>query len=201
MKEAMALKTKKRWVGLGWGITSPLLLFAVILMLSTMNPMVSIFMCTFKIENRSGETVYVTPIGTHIGIKGYRSVLDQYAVKMPPIPVFKQGNFILGPNESKIIDYNCDDIRLSEILVRTDGGAYKQISSQNHKTNVIPPLRDLSKATNAVLYAASGSEFKWIYWSIIFSGLLPLSLYIWYRRLRKAAADRRCPRRSSTVGS
>ena len=190
MKEAINLKTKKGWVGVGWVITSPLLVLAIIFMLGTMNPMVSMFMCTIKIVNRSGETVHVTPIGTHIGIKESRDVLDQYAIKMPPIPVFKQGNFILRPNESKIIDYNCDDVRLSEILVRTNDGSYKQISSQNYKVNVIPPISELSNASNAVLDAAKGSEFKWIYWSIICSGLLSLSLYIWYRRLRKTSPDK-----------
>jgi hypothetical protein len=199
MKEEINLKTKRGWVGLGFGITSPFLLLAIILILGTINPMASMFMCTIRIENRSGETVHVTPIGTHIGLR-YRAVLDQYAVKMPPIPVFKQGNFILRPNESTIIDYNCDDVRLSEILVRTDDGTYKQISSQNNTVNVIPSLSELSNASHAVLDAANGSEFKWIYWSIAFLGLLSLSLYIWYRRLRKIAANKSLQPTGNTRG-
>jgi len=189
MKEAINLKTKKRWVGVGWVITSPLLVLAIICVIATMNPMVSMFMCTITIVNRSGETVRVTPIGTHIAIKESRNVLDQYAIIMPPIPVFKNGNFILRPNESKIIDYNCDDVRLSEILIRTNDGSYKQISSQNYRVNVIPPINKLSDASNAVLNAAKGSEFQWEYWGIICSGLLSVFLYIWYRRLRKAYLD------------
>jgi len=189
MKEAINLKTKKRWVAIGWVITSPLLVLAIICVIATMNPMVSMFMCTITIVNRSGETIHVTPIGTHIAIKEYRNVLDQYAIIMPPIPVFKNGNFILRPNESKIIDYNCDDVRLSEILIRTNDGSYKQISSQNYRVNVIPPINKLSDASNAVLNAAKGSEFQWEYWGIICSGLLSVFLYIWYRRLRKAYLD------------
>jgi len=200
MKEGINLKTKQGWVGLGFRITSPFLLLAIILILGTINPMSSMFMCTIRIENRSGETVHVTPIGTHIAIKEYRAVLDQYAVTMPPIPVIRQGDFILRPNESKIIDYDCDDVRLSEILVKTDDGTYKQISTQNNKVNVIPPLSELSNANHAVLDATSGSEFNWMYWSIILLGLLSLSLYIWYRRLMKMAANKSLQPTGNTCG-
>ncbi len=143
-------------------------------------------MHSFQVVNRSGETVYVTPVGTHIGT-GSRLVLNQYAIEMPAIPVFKQGNFILKPGEPLKIVFDRDDIRLSEILVRASNGSYKQIAidTQSYAVTDIPSLSDLPSANSAVMDAAIGSEYNWVYWAIIFSGLLPLYLYIWRRRLTK----------------
>ena len=144
-------------------------------------------MHSFRIVNRSGETVYVTPVGKHIGT-GSRFVLDQYAVEMPAIPVFKQGNFRLKANEPITIVVDMDDIRPSEILVRANNGSYKQIPIDLQSYAIdIPVLSDLPSANRVVMDAAIGSEYNWIYWAIICSGLLPLSLYLWCRQLKKKA--------------
>ncbi|MFC1814122.1 hypothetical protein ACFL03_15670 [Thermodesulfobacteriota bacterium] len=191
MKEAIKRKRIKSLVRFGWIITSPLLILSILLILNTINPMAYMYMHSFQVVNRSGETVYVTPVGTHIGT-GSRFVLAQYAIEMPAIPVFKQGNFILGPDQPKKIVFDRDDISPSEILIRANNGSYKQIAidPQSYAVTDIPSLSDLPNANSVVMDAAIGSEYNWIYWAIIFSGLLPLYLYIWRRRLTKTAPNK-----------
>ena len=151
-------------------------------------------MHTFQVVNSSGETVRVTPIGTHIGT-GSRFVLSQYAVEMPAIPVLKQGNLILRKDELLKIIFDRDDIRPSEILVRTSNGPYKQIAidPQSYAVIDIPPLGGLPNADGVVINVATGSVYNWIYWVIICSGLIPLFLYIWRRRLAKTVSNKFTP--------
>jgi hypothetical protein len=84
------------------------------------------FVAEFTVENRTGQRIAVTPIGT-VGKKGDRQPLPVYMWPFPPIWSSQRGGFEILPGESIDIMYDWDDINFSEIVVRDHAGERGQL--------------------------------------------------------------------------
>ncbi len=73
------------------------------------------FLTEFTVENRTEETIVVTPVGT--GESGHRGPLPVKMFAFPPFAAFRSGEFRLAPDESISVQYDMDDITLSELVV------------------------------------------------------------------------------------
>lgn len=93
------------------------------------------FIADFIIENRTTQTVSVTPIGT-VGKEGTKWPLPTMMFKFPPLSALRAGGFSLAPGESITVLYDMDDINFSEIVVE-DGQSqqYQLVVNPNPTTN------------------------------------------------------------------
>ena len=97
-----------RWFLYGWTGLSALLLVGTLASLA--------FMVEFSIENKTSETLLVTPIGT-VGKEGRRHLLPVSMACSINFPARQSSRFRLVPGESVLISYDMDDINFSEIVV------------------------------------------------------------------------------------
>jgi hypothetical protein len=141
----------------------PLSCVPALVILNSMNPLQLAFVTSFTVENRSGESVRFTPIGTW-GRDGNRSRLPIFTVGFPAFRSFKTGDFFLSHLDSKRVFYDWDDINFSEVAIRTEDGRYYQLvvdpnptKGQYHppETNrfVIPAVSKLDEIDPRVLEA------------------------------------------------
>ena len=88
-------------------VTSPLCCCGVTFLLNTISPSLNIFHGEAQVENRSGETLYITPITTTYG---HPVVIGQFTF-------IRQRDIPLQPNHSIVLTYDTADMPLSGIAV------------------------------------------------------------------------------------
>ena len=179
----------------------PLSVSTVAILIGPLNPMQAAFITEFTIENRSGETVHITPVGT-VGMEGHKGLLPQFVSAFPAIPAKKESNLIVADRQSIRILYDWDDINFSEIAIRDEAGKWYQLVTDPEPTKdqYHPPhakhyeigkLAELPPATRDVIKAAQAwPSSAWILGFAVAGVLVPVVL-IWtiirYRRLATAA--------------
>jgi len=178
------------------GLFLPLI---AIILLDTVNPMRWVFMTSFKVENQSGQDVWVTPIGTQ-GSAGSKARLPIYITAVPAFPSFKTSGFHLKNGQTIKIRYDWDDINFSEIEVKTNADMFYQLvidpdplEVRYHppKTNhfVIPVLEMLEPINPEVLEATIKPDKGWILPSLTVGSILYVILFFRllkeYTRLKK----------------
>lgn len=84
------------------------------------------FIADFTIENRTAQTISVTPVGT-VGREGAKSPLPTVMFKSPPLSALRAGGFRLAPGKSVTVLYDWDDINFSEIVVEDGQGQQYQL--------------------------------------------------------------------------
>ncbi|HNT36470.1 MAG TPA: hypothetical protein PKH07_15895, partial [bacterium] len=104
----------------------PLVFVPILFLFNSVNPMQLAFITDFTVENRSGEDVSFTPIGTS-GREGNRARLPIFAVGFPALPSLRTGNYPLRHGEQRVILYDWDDINLSEIAILSQQGQMYQL--------------------------------------------------------------------------
>jgi hypothetical protein len=178
----------------------PLSCMPVLFVFNMYNPMQTAFITDFKIENRSGEAIEITPIGTW-GEKGDKSRLPLFKTAVPAVETFKTRHFYIKDNDTISFKYDWDDINFSEIAVRLKDGKYYQLvidptptENQYHapKTNIfrIPAISELSDIDPRVLEAVNKPENRTPSVLTVFSIVLPFLLWwliIKYKRETKKA--------------
>lgn len=152
------------------------------------------FVTSFRIENKTAETIYVTPIGT-IGREGYKRPLPVKLLPFPAVPAFRAGDFQLLPGENVKIYYDWDDINFSEIMVEDKHGRqFQQVTDQAPTANqyhsprqeayAIESLATLEQALPTVAAAALQARRSWIgatvEWAIL---ICPWIAYYFLKRI------------------
>jgi hypothetical protein len=112
---------------------SPTTLLTVLLTLNTINPMGLAFLKKFTVANQTALDVWVTPIGA-IGKEGRRSTLPYSRARHLYVLCTKDRDFHIAPKSGRAFVYDWDDIQFSEILVRTNGGAFRVMLTGLHPT-------------------------------------------------------------------
>ena len=152
----------------------------------------------FEVVNRSGQTIFVSAVGT-VGKEGKKTAL--WLLERPPRPAC---DLRLAEGESVAIRYDWDDVNFSEIVVRTESGQYYQMvvdpkpaESRYHpplsQHYVIGSLSELKPVDEHVLHAAlhPGSARTWL---VLMACLCPpLLLALWIRLYRKETRKRKPP--------
>ena len=102
----------------GWAGLSALLLMGIFAS--------SAFMVQFSIENKTSETLLVTPIGT-VGKEGRRRLLPVSMVEFIKFPAKQASRLKVASGEIVAVSYDMDDINFSEIVVETERGEARQL--------------------------------------------------------------------------
>ena len=144
-------------------ITYPFLILSILIAAGSVLALVA----DFTIENRSGETLWVTPIGS-VGPEGHRQQLPVVMSGFFSFPSFSPARYRLDPGESVTVKYDMDDINFSEIAVEdNEGQLFELVTNPNPTINryhgplqdvyVIGSLEKLSEATPKIRVAARPS--------------------------------------------
>lgn len=105
-------------------LSLPLCCGPMLLLVGSFSPMHLVFLAEYTVVNASGETVYITPVGT---LRDERYVLPQFASSLPGVPALRQADIRLDAGESVSILYDADDVVASEIAVRNTQSDYRQL--------------------------------------------------------------------------
>lgn len=168
-------------------ITSPFMALACLILINSVNPMQLAFLTSFKVENRSGEDVRITPIGT-IGAKGRKAQLPVFAFAFPAIPAIKTGDFHLKNGDTLKVLYDWDDINFSEIAIESKRGQFYQLTIDSDPTEnryhspetkhfIIPTLDTLPTIQPKVHEAATQRGRDWTYHIILLGAIVSLVIY------------------------
>jgi hypothetical protein len=106
-------------------ILTPLSLLPALLLVNTINPMALAFVISFDVTNESGETLRVTPVGTFND--GRKAVLPLFIRRFPAILRLTRQPYIITPNETRRILFDCDDINFSEFVIQNASGEFRQL--------------------------------------------------------------------------
>lgn len=147
-------------------VTYPFLVLSSLLMVGTLFTLA--FVVSFSIENRTAQTIAVTPVGT-AGEEGRKWPLPTVVSSILPLPAGRAGGFRLAPGESVTILYDMDDINFSEIVVEDQHGGRHQLvvdpqptTNQYHAPSerrfVIDDLKSLSPVDPGVSVAAGRAQ-------------------------------------------
>ena len=163
---------------------------------------------SFAIENRSGETVWVTPVG--VGEDGRtRSTLPLNYGFPPLLIAYDRGDFRLAPGEQRRFRYDWDDINFSEIAIRDAMGGWRHLvvrpgadtlgccSLLRQREFTVPPLGTLPQASAAVSQAAVATRYNdraLVVW-LLYSGPLFCILGMLLLTARRPTRDKRVSRR------
>ena len=97
-----------------------------------------LFRGEYTIANDSGETLYVTPVGS---AHGRRWILAKIWSRFPYVPLLKQADIRLEPGESIHIVCTIDkDDAFSEIAVRNLRGKYRQLGVGQPTLKLMPQV-------------------------------------------------------------
>ena len=183
-------------------LLSPLSLLAGLLVLNTVNPMGLVFMTSCSINNKSGQDIWVSPIGA-VGKDGYRRPLPFYYFKILLIRSPKRTDFHIAKDKSRTFVYNWDDIQFSEILVRPEQGDIRfividpnpiqhQYRKLKHNLFTVPSLSELPVAPPNLTAALSpiGTKQRISIYGLSVLGLISPTLTIILWRTRKKLPDK-----------
>lgn len=180
----------KRFVMLvGLVASAPLLLTTLasfLLLFNAINPMQLAFLSSFRVENRTGRPLWVTPVGTFHS--GGKRVLPQFATGVLAVPAFRSKEIRVEPGGSAWVHYDCDDINVTEIVARAAGGNDRQLvvdpapPKDGYYRNgsdlyVLDSWNALSPAPADVLAAVREPDRQWPLWGLVATGLVVLPLY------------------------
>jgi hypothetical protein len=91
------------------------------------NPMLTAFLVDFEIRNRSGETVWVTPVAA-TGTPGERVLLPLFDRRWPARIAPSNRDLEVPAGASIRLTYDWDDCQFSEVLVRRASGDLRQVT-------------------------------------------------------------------------
>lgn len=129
------------------------------------------FVTDFTVENQTGGSIVVTPVGT-VGEEGRKRFLPVVIPVFLPLPALKAGGFRLAPDEAVTIHYDMDDINFSEIVVEDEQGRrFQLVTDPNPTTNqyhgplqrryIIDDLSRLDAVSPDVATAANTAHRQW----------------------------------------
>ncbi|GMU24605.1 MAG: hypothetical protein AMXMBFR13_46790 [Phycisphaerae bacterium] len=122
-----------RWV------TYPFLALSMLLFLGM--GFAGVFITDFTVENRTGQTITVTPVGT-AGEQGWKRPLPTVMLPFPALATLRAGGYPLENGQSVRIRYDMDDINFSEIVVEdAQGRQFQLITDPNPTQNQYHPPR------------------------------------------------------------
>lgn len=174
-------------------IPYPFLALSVLLWMGTIFSVA--FITDFTIENQTGETITVTPVGA-VGQLGNRWPLPIVMFEFPSLPSLHRGGYRLEPNESVTVKYDMDDINFSELVIEDKQGRFLQMVidpnptiNQYHgplqREYVIGNLAQLPQATPAAIRAAGRAKQQHlgsiVLLSLMFGPWLVLGCVAWSR--------------------
>jgi len=154
------------------------------------------FLSSFVIDNKSGQDIWVSPIGA-VGKDGARHPLPFYNLKYLAIRSPKRAEFYIAKDTSRAFIYDWDDIQFSEILIRPKQGDIRFIvvdpnptSNQYRKLKgnrfTIGSLSDLPAATDnpAIALSSIGKACYWRVYALPGLGLIGpiLAIILWRTR-------------------
>ena len=181
--------------------TSPFLLLCFFVLLSTVNPMLLVFIANFKVENQSGQDIWFTPIGTR-GTEAQKGLMPIYLTAIPALPAVRIGNYYLKDGDTKKIKYDWDDVNFSEILIKAKNGQFYELivdleptDNQYHppksKHFVIPELKTLCVARPNIIEVYDRKNRGWLRCLPLFGSAIFVVLYCrMIAHYRKETADR-----------
>jgi hypothetical protein len=195
-------------------LSLPLCCCPTLPLINNVNPIHLFFLVEFRVVNESGETIYITPVGTMRTLQRQRLVLSRASPRLPGTPALRQGDIRLDPGESLRIIYDADDVAASEIAVRNARGEYRQlvISERQKRLSLdeetpeytIRSFSGLSKIAPEVLAVAkeAGRSNRWVWvWMALWivPGFIPVGLFLVWSA--SASRVRRESRYAETVGA
>jgi hypothetical protein len=170
----------------------------MLLGVNSLNPMQTIFVTQFVVQNTSGEPLRFWVAGTHES--GNLHLLPLFATAFPALPSFRTGGFNLADERSARIVYDWDDIDFNVVVVQRGSGELRAVDVDTDKRGgdccrppaahayVIPrvdSLRVASPAEVAVLTADASYGLRLAL--VLVCPLVPVGLFWWSRRLARAA--------------
>lgn len=174
-------------------VMSLLSVCAIFILFNTVNPMQSAFIISFKVENQSGEDIWITPIGTR-GSEGRRAHLPRYISVFPALPAIKTGSFHVQNHQTIEIKYDWDDINFSEIAIESQDGQFYQLVVDSNPTKdqyrtpesrhfIIPDFKTLDHISPAVLEAVNAPYKERVRSYLIIASIF--MLIIFWRTLKE----------------
>lgn len=154
------------------------------------------FVTEFTVENRSGETIHITPVGA-VGREGKRTRLTLYMCRFPAIMAFRNRDLRLDDGGRIRILYKSEDVTFSEILVRAETNRYFKVVTNPEPTKnqhrppladpyVVGKLSELQVADQKVLRALDRKPLPFqVFWVMLPFGVLGLFLLICRRVMRR----------------
>jgi hypothetical protein len=122
-----------RWV------TYPFLALSMLLFLGM--GFAGVFITDFTIENRTGQTITVTPVGT-VGERGWKRPLPTVLLPFPALATLRAGGYRLEDGQSIRSRYDMDAINCSEIVIEdSQGRQYQFITDPTPTQNQYHPPR------------------------------------------------------------
>ena len=162
--------------------------------LNSVNPLQTVFMTDFVVQNTSGEPLRLWVAGQHEA--GSLHLLPLFATAFPALPSLRTGGFRLADQRAARIIYDWDDINFSVVVVQRDNGELRAIDVDTQRrgerccqpraasTYAIPRvdgLRSASPAEVAVLTEDGAYGFRLA--SAFALPLVPVGFFWWFRRL------------------
>ena len=121
-----------------------------------------------RVENRSGETLYITPITTTYG---YPRIITQDAF-------IRQRNLPIRPNQSIVLTYDAADMPLSGIVVCRESGECRLLENDRDVIYVdsFTHLFDLDPDWLQAVHSARPYNFGIVLYPLL--GLVPVILFL-----------------------
>ena len=173
-------------------LLSPLSLLAGLVVFNAINPMALVFLTSFTIDNKSGQDIWVSPIGA-IGKDGYRHPLPFCYFRFPCIRSPKRTDFYIAKDTSRTFVYDWDDIQFSEILIRPEQGntrfilidpnpTQKQYRKLKNTFFTVSSLSELSGAPPNLTSALAFTDSAWRMYGLPTIGLIPpILIFVLYK--------------------
>lgn len=184
-------------------LTPPLAVSGMLVLAVLCDPMGEVFQASFRVENRTNQPLWITPVGTFNS--GGKDVLPQYGSSYLPGTI-RSINLRIEPGGSTSITYDCDDINFSEIVVRNAAGEYRQVvvdpdpPKKNYYANdqklfTIGDWETLPPAAANVVAVAQIPDGWWRNWGpVLATFAVTGGLYVWllnvYRNCREDCLKR-----------
>ncbi len=205
----VAPSTKRRLVKvfawLSLVLAAPASLLVVLIGVNSVNPLQTIFVGEFGVQNKSGEPLRFWVAGKHES--GNLHLLPLFATAFPALPSLRTGGFKLADGRSARIVYDWDDIDFSVIVVERGSGEFRAVDVDTEKRGrdccrppsghayAIPSVDTLRVASPAeVAVLTEDASFGLRLALVLTCPLIPVGLFWWSRRLARAA-----PLRESTA--
>lgn len=181
-------------------LTSPALCVSVLMLLNAFNPFAALDNCLFAVENRSGERLIVTPIGTSLRGAGRLQMMES---DYPAFDSYWTGGYELLPAESRSFIYRHAP-GLSGFAVRGENGGWRFVHGERARITGVDepgtPLyalgspAELPEPDSAVRALAEATDLDVRRVLLTWGGVAPIALALAALVLRGAArrtSDRR----------
>jgi len=95
-------------------------------LMNSFNPMQLAFVTDFSVENRTGESIWITPIGT-VGTQGKRWPIPTSSRRAPWMESSQRARLPIECGAKRTLFYDWDDINFSELVVERAGAEPRQL--------------------------------------------------------------------------